>query len=129
MRRTLLVLVFLSWLGCRSTDVDLPDHLAPLMRGLRDDARIVARSLATERWDGAAEAAMRLTQARLVDPAADPVDEQFPAYERAYRAQAADLLDSLRAGRARDAEVSFSRLIDRCDACHARYRPGGLPGR
>ncbi len=93
------------------------------MNGLREDARSIAVALASRRLALASEPCGRLAVVSIGRDG-DPLDAEFKERASELRSAAAELARVIETGRQGDAENAFARVIERCDACHARYRPG-----
>ncbi len=118
--------------GCAASDsrarlagVDL----RPVMSSLREDARAIAVALAERRLEDAREPAGRLAAVSIGRPS-DALEDRFRSFAADLNAAASELvlaLDRRRAGDASDpveVRAAFARVLARCDACHAEYRPG-----
>jgi len=124
-------------LGCAGNGPErtLPFDTRPAMRSMLEDAAEIARVLGSGRSLDALRPARRLADVRLGE--GQPRPAEFQELQERFRDAAAALADALdsRAGpigsdRADQQEhgVLFKRVLERCDACHVQYRPGGISG-
>ncbi len=108
--------------ACRSAGDPLPFDAGAAMHAVREDAADVARRLDRGRLLDAVSPAYRLSTLRIAPGREAPTE--FRALEADLRDAAARLVDALESGSLQEATRSFEAVLDRCDACHARYRPG-----
>lgn len=104
----------------------LPFDLRPAMASVQRDAAHVARFLAAGRPAESLPVLARLSGLRLSDRPGVPAD--FERLEQEFKNAAREMVAAIEAQDRRRTSRRFSTLLDRCDACHARYRPGGIAG-
>lgn len=114
--------------ACATSPDRLPFDVRPAMGALRADTEAIGRALVDGAAQAAAEPAHRIAEMRLSVGYADETDPEFLSYEAALRDQAQVLAEALDANETTIARSAFSRLLDRCDQCHDRFRPGGASG-
>ncbi len=105
----------------------LPFDLRPAMDSIRADTAAIRIALDQKPLAQAVSPAYRLAHVEL-GPGYDAPDE-FRRLEQELRATSAQLLAALEREHGNEASLQFERLLRRCDACHAVYRPSGVVGR
>lgn len=114
--------------ACATSSTTLPFDARPAMGVLRADTEAIGRALANGHLRDAGEPAARIAEVRLSVGYAHEVDPVFRSYEAALRDQAKVLSEAIEADQPAVARAAFSGLLDRCDRCHATFRPGGVSG-
>jgi len=126
--------------GPAGQDVQMSPALQKLfqeeMRELLSGAQMVAAGLPMGNWEGiAATSAMmresyvlekKLTRAQEKEIAGFPTE--FKALDKAFHLQAGRLERAAAAHDAKAAAFQFSRLLENCAACHAKFAPHRFPG-
>ncbi|MFH0947060.1 MAG: hypothetical protein V2A76_17865 [Planctomycetota bacterium] len=127
MKRTAALILVLA-AGCLGPEPvpELPFDARPAMGSMREDAAEIARILGAGRSLDAVTPARRLAEIQL-GPGLEPPPE-FRELEEGFRAAAAALSESLDRGEQRENGVRYRVMLERCDACHERFRPGGMAG-
>ena len=105
----------------------LPFDARPVMGSMREDAAEIGRILGAGRSLDAVAPARRLAEIRLGAGVELPAD--FRELEERFRVAAAALSESLDREERREVSVRNRVMLERCDACHERFRPGGMSGR
>ena len=115
--------------ACAPGPGSLPFHAAPAMEAVRRDAETLARALESGSLRRHARSAERLSVLRLADGYDEDTPPRFLELEDEFRRQAGVLARHLNDGDVAASTRAFDVLLDRCDACHATFRPGGVRGR
>lgn len=91
------------------------------MTGLRVDTLAIARGLEAADPSAVVAHARRLESTSVV-PTGASADAEFEALAAGFTSSAGLLRRSLEADDVPRARIAFSQLLQRCDACHARFR-------
>ncbi|MBK6940152.1 MAG: cytochrome c [Planctomycetes bacterium] len=122
-RTELLLAGAIALAACASTPPPppLPFDVRPTMTGLRVDTLAIARGLEAANQDGVVSNARRLESIVIVPPGAD-AGAEFDSLAAGFTSAARLLRGSLESDDLPRARIAFSQLLQRCDACHARFR-------
>lgn len=115
-----LLLALLVAGACRSVTSPLGFDAGAAMHAVREDAAEIARRLDRGELPDAVTAAHRLATLRIAPGHAAP--PEFRTLETEFREEAALLVLALETESRSLSQRRFESLLDRCDACHARYR-------
>lgn len=116
-------IVVILCVACSSTpDPEaLPFDVRPAMTGLRVDALVIARALEASDPTAAVASARRLESSPIA-PSGVPLPPDFDTLAASFTSSARFVREALEREDMPRARIAFSQLLERCDACHDRFR-------